>query len=244
MVLAVVASSPPELALRLAEAGPGWVLPLFSPYIDPVRRHVWHRVPGVLEAARAALAGGRYVGIGEVHVTSGLGPRRDDPVLDGLMALAERRGVPFMIHTEASDYRFFLPLCRRRPRLRFLWAHAGGILPPEQVARLLEACPNVWIELSARDPWHYGGIVGPAGALRAGWHELVLRFSRRVMTGSDPVYPGHEIHHWDRPDTGWDLLARLLGFHRRWIAALPADVGERVRLRNAQDFFGVPGRAP
>lgn len=244
VVLGVVASSPPELALRLAAAGRGWILPLWSPYIDPVRRYAWHRVPGVLAAARRALASGSYVGIGEVHVTAGVGPRRDDPVLVGLLELAERHDVPFMIHTEASDYRFFLPVCRSRPRLRFLWAHAGGILPPAQVARLLEACPNVWAELSARDPWHYGGLVGPDGMLLDGWREVVLRFPDRVMTGSDPVYPGYEIHHWDRPDTGWDLLDRLLAFHRRWLAGIPDAVAERVRLRNAQAFFGVEGPAP
>ena len=243
-VLAVAASSPPELALRLADAGRGWVLALWSPYIDPVRRHAWHRVPGVLEAARAALASGRYAGIGEVHVVSGLGPRRDDPVLEGLLSLAARRGVPFLIHTEASDYRYFLPLCRKWSRVRFLWAHAGGILPPAQVARLLEACPNVWAELSARDPWHYGGLVGPDGALRPGWRRVLLRFPDRFMIGSDPVYPGYQIHHWDRPDTGWDLLARIMRFHRRWLRGLPAEVARRVRLANALAFFGVEGRAP
>ncbi|HHQ40702.1 MAG TPA: hypothetical protein ENK20_00215 [Chromatiales bacterium] len=64
------------------------------------------------------------------------------------------------------------------------------------------------------------------------------------MIGSDPVYPGYQIHHWDRPDTGWDLLARIMRFHRRWLRGLPAEVARRVRLANALAFFGVEGRAP
>lgn len=239
VVLAVVFSTPSDMARRLYQAAPGRVVPLYSPYVTPAARHTWYADESLPARVREALAEGPYRGIGEVHLIPGIGPRRDNPVLGRLLALAREFRVPFVIHTEASDWRYFLPLCRRWREVRFQWAHAGGILPPAQVARLLAACPNVWADLSARDPWHYGGLTDEAGRLLPGWRQVLERFPRRFMVGSDPVWAAHEVERWDAANEGWDHLGRLWAFHRRWLEDLPADLRRRLVLDNALEFYGA-----
>jgi predicted TIM-barrel fold metal-dependent hydrolase len=245
VVLAVVAGTPPELALRLQEAAGDWVVPIWSPYLSPEHRHNWFLRNEVLEAGRAALESGRYRGIGEVHLIPGLGPRRDNAVFRGLVELATEHRVPFMIHTDASSYRFLLPICQEYATTRFVWAHAGGILPPEQVGALLAACPNVWADLSARDPKRYvlTPITDDTGDLLPGWREVVLAHPDRFMIGSDAVWPVEQMHSWFQADSGWPMVGEFLDFHRRWISGLPEDVQQGILLGNAARIWAPQRQA-
>ena len=237
--LAVVFSTPTTNALRLSEISHGRVIPFFSPYLDARTRYRWFLEPRVLEEARAGLASGDYQGIGEVHVISGLGPRRDNAIFQGLLKLAAEFDVPFNIHTEASDYRFLVPICQQHNKVRFLWAHAGGILGAEHARGLIQACPNVWIELSARDPFHYGGLVDEHGALYPGWREIFIQYPERFMFGTDPVWKAQQVDRWDEADEGWLHYEEILAFHLKWIASLPQEVAEKIRLYNALQFFNA-----
>lgn len=156
-----------------------------------------------MQEARKGLQEKRYFGIGEVHVISGLGPRRDNKVLQGLLKLAREFAVPFTIHTEASSYKFLLPICQQYHDVTFLWAHAGGILGAEHSRSIIAACPNVFIELSARDPHHYGGLLDANGELRAAWRELFIAYPERFMLGTDPVWHAHQVDRWYEADEGW-----------------------------------------
>ena len=113
-------------------------------------------------------------------------------------------------------------------------------MPPREVRRALEACPNLWWELSARDPWRYTGtpILDEQGHLKPEWKQLVLDFSERLMLGSDPVWPVEQLDSWEEPDTGWEQYGRFIGFHRTWLEQLPAETAERLRLTNALKLFG------
>jgi predicted TIM-barrel fold metal-dependent hydrolase len=143
-----------------------------------------------LDEAQKALASGAYKGIGEVHLWSDLGPRRDNRIFNGLIQLAQRYDVPFMIHTEASSHEFFRPICQQYPRVKFMWAHAGSKLNAQQVGALLEQCPNVWPEVSVRDPWRYHSLVDDDGRLLPGWRELMIKYQDRFMTGTNPTRAG------------------------------------------------------
>ena len=237
--LAVVFSTPTTNALRLSEISHGRVIPFFSPYLDARTRYRWFLEPRVLEEARAGLASGAYQGIGEVHVISGLGPRRDNAIFQGLLKLAAQFDVPFNIHTEASDYRFLVPICQQHSKVRFLWAHAGGILGAEHARGIIQACPNVWIELSARDPFHYGGLVDEHGALYPGWRELFIEHPERFMFGTDPVWKAQQVDRWDEADEGWLHYEEILAFHLKWLASLPQEAAEKIRLYNALQFFNA-----
>lgn len=237
--LAVVTGTPPELALELADAAPGIVVPIYGIYRSSGEWSRWPYDDDLLERVREALETGRYRGIGEVHMIGGFIPQWDQPVVAGLFSLAAEFGVPVLLHTEFSRANYLIGICQAYPETRFLWAHAGTMVPPEEVDRALDACPNVWVELSARDPWRYvhSPIAGADNRLLPPWRELVLRWQDRFMVGSDPVWPVEQLDAWDASDTGWDELGRFVGFHRQWLADLPAEAAEKIRWSNAAAFF-------
>jgi len=237
VVLATVSGMPPELALELTRAGGPWILPYFSPYKDALHRRRWFTDKTVVSDAEKAIASGRYAGIGEVHVWSPYGPRLENKVFSGLLKLAEKYQVPFLIHTEASNYKFFSPICQAYPDVKFLWAHAGGIIKPDGVDKLLELCPNVWAEVSARDPWRYDTLVDKQLQLLPGWRELFIKHQDRFMTGTDPVWTVRFGQTWDRADEGWSHYKQLLDFHRQWLKQLPPEVEEKIRVTNAKRFL-------
>lgn len=243
VVFGIVSSRPPSLALELAEASGGWIIPFFMPYLEPERKADWFYDERVLPAARDALASGRFRGLGEMHLIAGLAPplKKRNAIIDGILDLAQEFDAPAVIHAEASNYRYFLPLCLRHPQARIIWAHAGSVLPPDQVGELMRACPNVWVDLSARDHMRYGKtnpIVGKDGRLLPGWHEFVQEFQDRIMLGSDPYYYEGDVT-WDAPNTGWNHVDEVLGFHRRWLGALPTDIQRKIALENAIRYFGL-----
>jgi len=235
--LAVVFSVPSEQARQLAEAGAGWIIPFYSPYYDAANRYGWFYDPKVVSKARKALASGYYKGLGEIHLVSGLGPKRDNPVLQGLFKLADEFSVPINIHTDASNYRYLLPLCQQYPRVRFIWAHAGGIMGPEDMRGLFSACDNVWVEFSARDPWHYGNLTDNKGQLLDGWVDVITEYADRFMLGTDPVWNAHQMYRWYEADEGWSHYTQLNRYHRQWIKQLPEAVKSKLLLANAQRFF-------
>jgi len=241
VVLATVSSTPPELALELSEAGKPLILPYFSPYLSATHRDRWFRDEEVLEKAEEGLATGRYSGIGEVHVWSDMGPRRDNKILVGLLKLAEKYEVPFLIHTEASSHLFFTPICQNHPKVKFLWAHAGGRLKPPSIDQLMQQCPNVWAEVSVRDPWRYNTLVDEQNQLLPGWRDLFIKYQDRFMTGTDPVWSVTRGQSWDQADEGWDHYDQLLDFHRHWLQQLPPEVEVKIRLTNAKLFLTSKG---
>ncbi|WP_455376360.1 amidohydrolase family protein [Kaarinaea lacus] len=237
IVLGVVSSMPSDNALKLREAAGDWIVPLFSPYITPPHRQSWYLDENVVKLAREGLASKKYFGIGELHLWSGLPPKTDNGILLSLFELAEQYDVPFLLHTESSDAKYIIPICQRHHKVRILWAHAGGILKPHDVKNVLVQCQNIWVELSARDPWRYNSLINEQGKLPDDWRALIIEYSNRFMTGSDPVWGVTKTQRWDEPDEGWDHLNDLITFHRQWLASLPAEVEKQIRLTNAIEFF-------
>jgi predicted TIM-barrel fold metal-dependent hydrolase len=240
IVMGVVIGTPAELALELVQLEPRKIVPIYSPYRIGGDWQRWARDPGVVQRARAALASGAYYGIGELHLIGGFSPRLEKAtVLQALMQLAGEYDVPIMLHTEFSRPAMMLELCRRYPDTRILWAHAGSILAPPQVARVLDDCGNVHAGLAARDPWRFvnNPLTDPDGRLLPGWRALLLRYPDRFMLGSDPVWPVEQMDQWDEPDTGWLELGRFWGFHRAWLRQLPEAVARKIGCENAVGFF-------
>jgi hypothetical protein len=237
--LAVVSSTPPELALVLREAGGNWVIPLFRPYFSEYQRHRWFADPTVLPRARNALASRNYKGIGELHLIAGLGPSRKNKTLHGLIQLAIEFDVPLLIHIETSSERYFTPLCKQYPKARFLIAHAGGLLNAKQMSNLLTTCTNVWTEFSARDHMRYvqSPIVNNKGRLLADWNKLIKQYPDRFMIGSDPFWPVEKEIAMEEPDSGWLYVKDYLNFHRKWLAELPEKTRRKLEYDNAVKFF-------
>jgi len=242
--LAVVMGTPPELALRLADSAPERVVPIYGAYQVTGQWDMWYRDPSLLERARKALESGRYRGIGELHMIGGFVSDWRTPVIKGLMELAAEFDVPALVHVEFSRAKYLMGLCGAHPRTNILLAHAGAPMPVSEVDKALRACPNLWVELSARDPWRYVAhpIADESGALLPEWRELVVAHADRILVGSDPVWPVEQLDAWDADDTGWHELSRFIGFHRRWMSDLPAEMSEKIRWGNAQRLFLGNGR--
>ena len=240
----VVAGTPTRLALELARAGGDRVLPVFSPYTHEMGRQDWYLRAEIVRQAEQGIASGQYRGIGEVHLMRGFQPRSDNPVFNGLLRVADRHGVPFLLHIDAGNEQPVVEICRRYPNLRLVFVHAGGNLLPPHIRRVVETCANVTIEFSARDPWRYGGLTGEDGKLLPGWRQLVLDYPDRFITGTDPVWKVTRTQTWDQPDEGWDYFDQLLAYHRYWIDDLPADVARKIRLDNGRRLFGRAGTQP
>lgn len=239
--LAVVTGTPPELALELESLAPELVIPIYGIYRIPEEWSHWQHDQELLDRTRTALQKGLYEGIGEIHMISGFISDWKNPVISGLFELAAEFDVPVLVHTEFSRANYVIGFCQAHPKTRFLWAHAGSILPPLEVARTLDACPNIWVELSARDPWrHLARQIADDGILKPAWQALVIRYADRFMVGSDTVWPVDRLNPWDEPDTGWQELHRFIAFHRGWLAQLPPGIARKIRMDNARSFFRQP----
>jgi predicted TIM-barrel fold metal-dependent hydrolase len=238
--LAVVTGTPPELALKLHELAPDLILPIFSPYRDLGQWYRWQFRPDLVEEAREAIQQGPFRGIGELHLVGGFAMRwRQSQVLRGLLAVAAAHDLPVLIHMEFSTADPTLSLCRGNPGSRIVLAHAGTVLPISELERILDACPKVWMDLSARDPWRYvrNPIADDEGRLLPEWEALVLEYPRRFVIGSDAVWPVERLDAWDQADTGWAHIGDFLAFHRRWASFLPPEVAAAVLRENARELF-------
>ena len=137
IVMGVVIGTPAELALQLNALAPNRIVPIFSPYRESGDWHRWACDEATVTHARAALASGRYQGIGELHVIGGFAPPFEKAVvLKQLLKLAADFDVPVLIHTEFSRNAFMLNLCQKFPETRILWAHSGALLAPEAVGQV------------------------------------------------------------------------------------------------------------
>ena len=112
-------------------------------------------------------------------------------------------------------------------------------MPVVGVAQILKSCPNVWMELAARDSWRYvrNTIVDSEGRLLPDWETMVLKYPGRFLIGSDTVWPVDRLDSWDEPDTGWEKLRDFLAFHRRWASFLPQAIRDRVLRGHARELF-------
>jgi hypothetical protein len=94
--------------------------------------------------------------------------------------------------------------------------------------------------------WHGIGKLHPIangqGRLLPEWRALLLRYPKRFMVGSDPVWPVEQLDSWGTSDTGWQELGRFRVFHRGWLAQLPPDVARRIGCMNAVSLFGMQER--
>lgn len=239
VVLAVVFGTPPELVLDLQGSNSLQLVHFYQPYLQPFLKSNWFLNKRAPAAVREALASGKYRGVGEIHISDGIGPRMDSEIFNSILQIAAGFNAPVSLHTNASSYEYMRRICTKHSKTRFIWAHAGG-LQADGVGKLLLHCDNVWVEFSARD--HLKSVSGVPvahanGTLGEGWLALMQRYPDKFMIGSDPIWPVTEIDSWHSADTGWQTVDEVYAYHRRWLKNLPAGLAEKVRYRNAIELF-------
>jgi len=235
VAVAVIFGTPPEIVLDVQATKNVQLVYFFQPYLRPYLKSQWFLNKRAPAAVRTALASKQYKGVGEIHISDGIGPRLDNLVFNQVLKIAAEFDVPVNLHTNASSYQYMQRICSKHNRTRFIWAHAGG-LQAKAVGQLLAACENVWVEFSARDHLKSVGGIPVAdnhGNLAEGWREVMLQYPDKFMIGSDPIWPVSEIDSWHRDDTGWQTLDEVYAFHRRWLKTLPAELADKLRFQNA-----------
>ncbi|AZE83163.1 5-oxo-L-prolinase, putative [Pseudomonas orientalis] len=187
---------------------------------------------------------GLWQGIGEVFtrhddltaLTSGDTPRANNEAMTRIYHLAAENDLPVMLHSNITSKRERNPLylaeveqpLRNHPHTRFIWAHAGTskeihrhqvqmdfLLPT--LSRLLEAYPNLYIDLSWSVLTPY--LLDDAGTPRPEWVKLVERFPDRFMLGSDVV-------------GRFNKLGKEMRRFDPFLDALPEDVAHKVARDN------------
>ena len=197
---------------------------------------------------------GLWQGIGEVFtrhddltaLTSGDTPRANNEAMTRIYHLAAENDLPVMLHSNITSKRERNPLylaeveqpLRNHPHTRFIWAHAGTskeihrhqvqmdfLLPT--LTRLLEAYPNLYIDLSWSMLTPY--LLDDAGKPRPQWVALVERFPDRFMLGSDVV-------------GRFNKLGKEMRRFDPFLDALPEDVAHKVARDNFLAILPKPHR--
>lgn len=189
------------------------------------------------------LEAGGFRGIGEisvVHFASDGFPEADfEPagiVMRGIMRVAERFGLPILIHCEITRLRELSELLRTFPTVRVIWAH-GGYTPLVLAARMIGAHPNLTYELSART-WtaHPRSpdytIFRNDTAVWPQWLTLIEQNPTRFIVGTDASYrsPQNELR----------KIARV----RLLLSQLSESTRRLVGVENAQRLIATPRHVP
>jgi predicted TIM-barrel fold metal-dependent hydrolase len=173
----------------------------------------------------------------------------DHPLFLLLADIAAEHGLPIDIHMETVPHAMALPpdlksppntaqlheniaafgrLLSHNPRAKIIWAHLGtdstGFRTPELCRQMLEAHPNLYMEikydpkLPGKNPVWVNGVVKPE------WLELFRKFPDRIVLGSDQHYSGHE-----EPGR-WQSDVLILN-------QLPPDLRKKIGSENARHIF-------
>ena len=186
----------------------------------------------------------------------------DHPLFLLLADIAAKHNLPITFHLEAVPETMPIPaswpvnplpnppqlraniaaferLLAHNPRARIVWAHAGwdntGFRTPELSRRLLQAHPNLYLELKI-DPLRPGLNSplegGASGKLKPEWLKLFQDFPERFVIGSDQHYPMR-----DKGPQRWQAV--ILMFNQ-----LPPDLRRRIGTENAIHIYNLtaPGR--
>jgi hypothetical protein len=208
---AFFSSTPDDGTIRLYDMAPDRIVPVLRPYRQPGELSSWFQDPTVVPYLEQRLARPVYRGIGEFHLT---GAEARAPVVRQVAELASRHGLFLHCHCDAEAIAILAGLA---PGVTVLWAHAGMSAGPAEVGQLVDAWPNLVVELALRSD------VAPGGQLDPAWRDLFVRHADRFMVGTDTWIPSRFAEYVDVQNRA-----------RTWLRQLPPDVANRVASENAE----------
>jgi len=210
---AFVSSTPDDGTVRLFDMAPDRIVPVLRPYRQPGELSTWHQDPTVVPYLEQRLARPIYRGIGEFHLN---GSDAGFPVVRQVAELARRHGLFLHCHCDAAAAEILVGLV---PGVRVLWAHAGMSSDPAEVGRLVDASPDLLVELALRSD------VAPGGKLDPAWRDLFERRADRFMVGTDT---------W--VSSRWGSYIEVQNDARTWLRQLPPEVARRLATENAESL--------
>jgi predicted TIM-barrel fold metal-dependent hydrolase len=178
----------------------------------------------------------------------------DHPLFLLLADIAAQHDAPISIHMEAVPQDMDLPVPLKSPpnaprlhanitaferllahnsRAKIVWAHLGwdttGYRTPELMRRLLEAHPNLFMEikLDPLDPGKNSPLTnGASGRIKPEWLKLFTDFQDRFVIGSDQHYPQSS------GPQRWQAVVLLFN-------QLPAVVRQKIGTKNAIRIYNL-----
>ena len=194
-------------------------------------------------------------GIGEISLRHSGPPAlgadiaADAPGAMALYAEAGTRGVPVTIHFETRDKSApGVDIVSRIEELRvalaahpgtiFIWSHMGDA-GPDTVRNLIEEFPNLYADISTRNPYFVRGWpagfqslgAGPLGLgnLKVEWKLLFEDHPDRFLFGLDLA-----------STTRWDQLSDVMLFYRSVLGELSQTTAEKIGCTNARVLLAAP----
>jgi len=212
IVMALVSSSPDEGTQRLYRAAPDLVVPVLRPYRKRGELGTWVRDLAIIDHVEERLKKNVYAGIGEFHVN---GADADLPVVRRMVELARQYRIFLHVHSDADAVdRIF----KQDPQAVILWAHAG-FEPYAVVHAMMKKHKNLRADLSFRSEYFSGGELDPQ------WLAMFTEFPDRFVLGTDTYTPSR-----------WSSVGEHAEWSQAWIAALPAEIADRIALDNVREL--------
>jgi Tat protein secretion system quality control protein TatD with DNase activity len=189
-----------------------------------------------------ALKSGLYQGIGEIHTYAdpwipflpGANIAPDSPLINRLLHLAGRYGMPINIHCTSTGVEKMARSLRAHPKTLVVWAHTGSYLSPSAISDILREYPNVFFDLSSKNP-----ACCPAGysqnhplmgirSINENWRQLFEAYPHRFLVGVDFLSSNHLFY------------AREAGeFYRTILGHLMPATARKIGYQNAQRLYGL-----
>ena len=218
VAMGLVSSTPDDGTIMLLEHAPNRIVPELRPYHGDAGSSNWTDDPEMAAYLENRLAAHPHEGIGEFHIRSRA--MWDETLFRRIIEMAKARDLFLHVHSDAEPVRWLYAL---DPDVKIIWAHAGLGEPAEVVHELMTAFPNLIADTSLREY----SIMRLDGKLDPRWRRVVFDFQDRLMIGSDT---------W--VNSQWDNYASIIASNRRWLAALPRSVAEKIAYKNAERLFG------
>lgn len=191
----------------------------------------------------AGLRTGAFSGIGELFVnnlkSNPAGHTRlrfpaDSPLMQRLWALSATYEAPLSVHMEAAEDSIaeMERLLVSDSKGTWIWAHTGNFAEPPLLRRLLNAHPNLYLELSNRLSLVSGNkepSIDDNGQLRPAWRELLDDFPSRFVIGTDRK--------------GENYLEDYTAYINQWLeilTQLSSETALKLAHRNAEGLLGLP----
>lgn len=118
------------------------------------------------------------------------------------------------------------------PNTTFIWSHAGDT-GPTVVRALIEDYPNLYADISTRNPYFerdwpaglqsLGSGTDGFGPLKTAWKELFEDYPDRFMFGLDLA-----------SETRWDQLGLVMTYYRGVLAQVSQETAEKIACKNAR----------
>jgi predicted TIM-barrel fold metal-dependent hydrolase len=183
----------------------------------------------------------RCVARGAVGIKLAASRRADDPLLDPICDLAEKRGLPILHHIwqhrrqewggqEASDGIELGRLAARHPRVQFILAHIGGGGDYAHTFVAVRELPNVLLDLSGSgvDRMMLDDALAAVGPRRLLWGcDITMETGLAKLRALDVIGVSAE----GMTDIRWRNAAKI--FPKGSFPTLPAPWGDKTAVKSA-----------